>query len=71
MDARVGFKPTIVEICSHLPWVTRPPRDYDTLTNVGIKTYYNIICFNTLEFFIPQEEIHHLVRPFAHVLSAG
>ena len=39
MDARVGFKPTIVEICSHLPWVTRPPRDYDTITNVGIKAY--------------------------------
>ena len=39
VEVKVGFEPTIVEICSHLPWVTRPPRDYDTLANVGIKAY--------------------------------
>jgi hypothetical protein len=24
MEVKVGFEPTIVEICSHLPWATRP-----------------------------------------------
>jgi hypothetical protein len=25
LEVRVGFEPTVVEICSHLPWATRPP----------------------------------------------
>ena len=25
MEVREGFEPTVVEICSHLPWTTRPP----------------------------------------------
>jgi hypothetical protein len=34
MEVRVRFELTIVEICSHLPWTTRPPHRNKLITKM-------------------------------------